>query len=398
MRGKKFVSLPGVNYCSHRGTAYAKRDEGFMRFDLQGRIILDPERFAQLNPSRRVQLESTKYVIKSTRDSHYSTRRIITEEDRLIASPVVLGFSISRKCWLEFSLTSVEHVEWNSRAFDRVVLPTHVKQHLQDLIVSHSAAVSLLPYNRPTAYRGTGLNIALHGPTGAGKTLAAEGIAEQLKRPLYVINTGELVTDGEFFEQTFIEILDLTSRWNAILLLEDADVFVEARQPHDYHRNAIVSVFLRCMDLHHGTLFLTTRCLEVLDDAFQSRLHLGVDCDTVAAQEREEIWQHHIRDLDFTEVTEKYVLRLGAVLSKTDFEELGKKILTGRQVRLHIESKPLLTRIQIKHVVWVSQCTAKAADRPLNMDIIKQVLADFLDFGDGMRGGKGYRDAMRQYT
>jgi hypothetical protein len=340
-RGKKFASLTGVKHCSYRGTAYTWREDGVTRFDLNDRIVLDPEKFAQSKPSRRTLLESTEYVMKLTRALQHctsykpTTQHLITDEDLLIASPVARGFSISRKSWLEFSLTSVEDVEWDSKAFDRVVLPTHIKHRLQGMIISHSVATSLLPRNRPTGYRGTGLSIALHGPTGTGKSFTAVGIAEHLKRPLYSVTTSDLGTDAEFFEENLFEVIELVSRWNAILLVEDADLFVEARQPHDFHRNAIVSAFLRCMDLYHGVLFLTTRCLVGLDEAFQSRLQLGIDYDNEAAQERKEIWKYHVSDLELTEATEEYVSSWGALLSETDLEELGRECLTGRQVWLH---------------------------------------------------------------
>lgn len=348
-RGKKFASLPGVKHCSFQGTAYTLGEDGVTRFDLNDRIILDPEKFAQSKPGRRILLESTEYVMKLNRHLQHSTsykpatQQLITDDDYLIASPVVRGFSISRKSWFEFSLTSVEDVEWDGGAFDRVVLPKHIKHRLQGMITSHSAATSLLLRNRPTAYKGSGLSIALHGPTGTGKSLTAMAIAEHLKRPLYSVTTSDLGTDAEFIEENLFEITELASRWNAILLVEDADLFVEARQPHDCHRNAIVSAFLRCMDLHHGVLFLTTRCLVGLDEAFQSRLQLGIDFDNVAAQERKEIWKYHVSDWELTEVTEAYVSLCGALLSETDLEELGRECLTGRQVWLHNVTVSFLT-------------------------------------------------------
>lgn len=320
-----------------------------MRFDLNDRVILDPEKFAQTNPSRRTLLESTEYVIKLSRDLQHSTsyrptrQNLITDEDLLIASPVVRGFSISRKSWLEFSLASVGDVEWDRKAFDRIVLPTHIKYRIQSMINSHSVASSLLPRNRPTGYKGTGLSIALHGPPGTGKSLTAVGIAEHLKRPLYAVTAGDLGTDADFFEENFFEIIQLASRWNAILLIEDADLFVEARQPHDCHRNALLSAFLQCMDLYNGVLFLTTRCLVGLDEAFQSRLQLGIEYDNAAAQERKEIWKYHISDLELTEATEAYVSSWGALLSDSDIEELGRECLTGRQVWLQDVTVSFLT-------------------------------------------------------
>ena len=66
----------------------------------------------------------------------------------------------------------------------------------------------------------------LHGPPGTGKTLTAEGIAELLKRPLYMVSTGELGTRSDQLEVELNKILDVAHSWGAVLLLDEADVFL----------------------------------------------------------------------------------------------------------------------------------------------------------------------------
>lgn len=180
---------------------------------------------------------------------------------------------------------------------------------------------------------GTRLNIALHGPTGKGKTLTSKLLAEELRRPLYTMTAGDLAFNAEVLEHSLYDVATLVCRWNAILLIEDVDVFVEARQPHDYHRNAIVSAFLQFMDLHRGVLLVTTRWLATLDEAFLGRLHFGIDCHLKGKRERENIWQQHVRSLELTEVTETYISSWGAVISDEDLRQLGRSKLNARQVR-----------------------------------------------------------------
>ena len=105
----------------------------------------------------------------------------------------------------------------------------------------------------------------LHGPPGTGKTLTAEGISELLKCPLYMVSAGELGTDSRFLESELQKILDICHAWGAILLLDEADVFLEKRNMHDLHRNALVSIFLRQLEYFQGILFLTTNRVEVCD-------------------------------------------------------------------------------------------------------------------------------------
>lgn len=86
------------------------------------------------------------------------------------------------------------------------------------------------------------------GPPGTGKTLTAEGISELLKCPLYMVSAGELGTDSRYLETELQKILDICHTWGAILLLDEADVFLEKRSLHDIHRNALVGVFLRQLE------------------------------------------------------------------------------------------------------------------------------------------------------
>ena len=79
--------------------------------------------------------------------------------------------------------------------------------------------------------------------------MTAESIAELLKRPLYSVAIGELGTTPDKLEDKLRDILDMASRWNAVILLDEADVFLEKRADNDIHRNAMVGVFLRLLEV-----------------------------------------------------------------------------------------------------------------------------------------------------
>lgn len=61
------------------------------------------------------------------------------------------------------------------------------------------------------------------GRPGVGKTLTAEGIADHLKRPLYMVSAGELGIDASTLEKRLTTILDISFTWNAVLLIDEAD-------------------------------------------------------------------------------------------------------------------------------------------------------------------------------
>jgi hypothetical protein len=248
-----------------------------------------------------------------------------TDQELLIASPVVLGYTLSEKLWLEFSLSGISDIQWNSEAFDSLVLEQRYKQNLKGLVTSHrfDAAKTI---DDVIQGKGKGLNVVLHGPPGVGKTLTAESIADYLECPLYIVSAGELGTNSRALEADLNRIMDICHSWGAILLLDEADVFLEQRQAQDVHRNALVSVFLRLLEYYQGILFLTTNRVETFDEAFQSRIHMGIRYDNLTFKARKEIWLHHIRKIEAMKDQECTPLKAG------DFDELAKKELNGRQV------------------------------------------------------------------
>lgn len=248
-----------------------------------------------------------------------------TEEELLIASPVVLGFAFSEKLWLEFSLSGIKEIKWNSEAFDTLVLPKHVKQNLKGLVTSHRFNATKT-IDDVIQGKGKGLNVVLHGPPGVGKTLTGESIADFLKCPLYAVSAGELGTNSRTLEADLNRIMDITHSWGAILLLDEADVFLEQRRAQDIHRNSLVSVFLRLLEYYQGILFLTTNRVETFDEAFQSRIHMGIRYENLSSKARKEIWMHHVRKIEALENQKSVPFK------DSDFVELSKKVLNGRQV------------------------------------------------------------------
>lgn len=248
-----------------------------------------------------------------------------TEEDLLIASPVVLGFAFSEKLWLEFSVSGVKEIEWNEGAFDSLVLPDNQKSIVKALVESHTfnAAQNI---DDVIQGKGKGLVAVLHGPPGTGKTLTAEGIAELLKRPLYMVSAGELGTDSRSLEGELNKILDIAHSWGAVLLLDEADVFLEKRTIQDIHRNALVSIFLRLLEYFQGILFLTTNRVETFDDAFQSRIHIALRYGDLTTKAKRSVWKMFLEKVKSIDGVET------ATFTDKDLDILARHNLNGRQV------------------------------------------------------------------
>ncbi|PKY04987.1 hypothetical protein P168DRAFT_235269 [Aspergillus campestris IBT 28561] len=440
-RGKKFVSLRGMNYRFHKGMGFYKKKRTVIKVNINGRVMIDPAIHRRINPNYPISTvrpkdpdfldqsddeddedgcccaasdsdsdqacgrrdsdaplvrykvvrdkENRPHVVEVELDEHGNeirkenmdevedpSERDFSEEELLIASPVVLGFAFSEKLWLEFSISGISDIDWNEDAFDSLVLPGNQKSIVKALVESHTfcAAQNI---DDVIQGKGRGLVAVLHGPPGTGKTLTAEGIAELLKRPLYMVSAGELGTDSRTLEAELNKILDIAHSWGAVLLLDEADIFLEKRTIQDIHRNALVSIFLRLLEYFQGILFLTTNRVETFDDAFQSRIHVALRYGDLTTKAKRSVWKMFVERVQAMEGVQT------AEFSDKDFDALSRHNLNGRQ---------------IKNSVRTAQALAVNERTPLSMEHIKRVLEVAETFDHDLRGGTGYIDAMRSYT
>lgn len=116
------------------------------------------------------------------------------------------------------------------------------------------------------------------------------------------------------------------ARWDAVLLLDEADVILEKRSFEDFKRNGIVSVFLRMLEYYEGILFLTTNRLSTMDPAFQSRIHIAIKFTPLKTNVRRAIWKAFIQRLDESE-------SIGQDELLDNIDTLSELELNGREIR-----------------------------------------------------------------
>ena len=85
--------------------------------------------------------------------------------------------------------------------------------------------------------------------------------------------------------------------WGAILLLDEADVFLEQRTVQDLKRNCLVASFFRCLEYYQGVLFLTTNRVGAFDDALVSRVNVVLHYD-FDEPKRQEVWDTFFHKLE----------------------------------------------------------------------------------------------------
>lgn len=139
-------------------------------------------------------------------------------------------------------------VEWDDNAFDALVLGQKQKKLIHSLVLQHANKEN--GFDDIIKGKGLGLVGLLAGTPGCGKTLTAEAVAEVTHKPLYALSAGELGITPTSLERTLDRVLELAQIWDAVLLLDEAEVFLTQRNFSDLGRNALVSIFLRRLEYY----------------------------------------------------------------------------------------------------------------------------------------------------
>jgi hypothetical protein len=207
-------------------------------------------------------------------------------EDKVYALPFLRVFSPKMKkyCYVDVE-TTTEHV-YATDARKLLVLPTFMARALDAVFDTPTEEV----FGDLFDGRHGGVVILAAGDTGTGKTLTAEVYAESTKRPLYVMEMGELGVELATVEENLQKIFDRARRWNAILLFDEADIFLSKRQEAELEKSAIVGTFLRLLDHYEGTFFLTTNREDIIDDAIRSRITMRLSYPNLTDDSRAQIW------------------------------------------------------------------------------------------------------------
>eukprot|EP00035_Acanthoeca_spectabilis_P006997 m.131437 g.131437 ORF g.131437 m.131437 type:complete len:1036 (+) comp13753_c0_seq2:3-3110(+) len=288
-------------------------------------------------------------------DSQLLYQGDLPDELAWTAWPTLCGFSFTQKCWGHVLVAGLREVEFNLQAFEKLVLPPQQKDLIRAL-VSHSHKVASTDL---IAGKGEGCIFLLHGPPGVGKTLTAEAIAERLQRPLYMISMGELGTTPETLEKRLADIFSLCSPWQALVLIDEAEMLLERRSPGDVVRNSMVCVMLRLLEYYQGVLFLTSNRVSSLDPAFQSRVTCALHYPSLDASARASIWQGLLDDLQRQ--------RPESVGPTVDVNALARYRMNGRQIKTTVRLGMTLAKqhgasLSQEHLIRTAEITADFAE------------------------------------
>ncbi|GMU40203.1 MAG: ATPase [Chloroflexota bacterium] len=182
------------------------------------------------------------------------------------------------------------------RTWESLILPTHQQRQLQELVARyrHSSTVFDEWGFRPV---GAGGLVALFaGPSGTGKTLAAEVMGAALGLDVYKIDLSSIVSKyiGET-EKNLERIFQAASAGNVVLFFDEADALFgkrsEVSDAHDRYANIEVAYLLQRIEAYEGLVVLATNLRANMDEAFLRRIHVSVEFREPDERERLRIWQ-----------------------------------------------------------------------------------------------------------
>lgn len=191
--------------------------------------------------------------------------------------PVVKVFDLRTHEFFWVHADNMTPYEYDKSLREKLILPPTHRDLLDVLTTDLGAFV-----NDFIEGKSAGNVILCKGIPGVGKTLT--------DRPLYSIHSGTLGTTAEDIEKNLRIIFQRGKRWDCVLLLDEADVFVVQRG-NNIEQNAIVAEFLRTLEYFDGLLFMTTNRPDDIDEAIISRCAAIIDYSPPTAKDAAAIWR-----------------------------------------------------------------------------------------------------------
>lgn len=248
------------------------------------------------------------------------------EDDSSWHLPFIRVFSLKHKAYVHIDVEDMKPHTFHPESKEKIVLPKKMLTALDSIFNAKKENI----FGDLFHGRHGGIVVLANGPSGVGKTLTAEVFAEHQERPLYSMEMSEIGTSVKEVEANLQRIFARAKKWNAVLLFDEADIFLSERVASDLERSAIVGIFLRLLDYYEGTFFLTTNRGEGIDKAFRSRVTLYLNYPELSPETRQKIWNHMIAASGMT------------VTADTPWDLVAEQPLNGRQIRNQVRLLKLM--------------------------------------------------------
>ncbi|KAG8740936.1 hypothetical protein FRC10_003551 [Ceratobasidium sp. 414] len=368
-RGRLYKKFAGVLHLRYNSFIYVydRKHKSYYKLQAHGRVMLDTAGFDRFgsNSTNRYLMDDYTYPISPTSKKptgfpeQFDVNFDFPDDILCLMPPAHLGYSFSAKLWGRISVDALSEIVFNEKAFDRLVLSDEYKDIIKAQVETFSKKSDQLVSDL-VENKGGGMVMVLHGKPGTGKTLTAEAISEHLKCPLYMVSSGELGQYADSLEHQLRDIMTMSASWNAIVLIDEADVFLESRDNFDSSRNSKVSVFLRLLEYHTGVLILTSNRIRSFDRAFVSRFTIALHYPDLEQDSRLCIWREFLG---------RAQVEIGAPDAT---QPSGPKYISHKDI-MKLAKKPMNGRV-IKQLIRGAQAIAIAKQEPFGMVHLDKVV------------------------
>ncbi|GCB17690.1 ATPase family AAA domain-containing protein 3B [Aspergillus awamori] len=311
------------------------------------------------------------------------SKSLLSDEHLFMACPVMAAFALLTKTW---ELVNVDYAEQLEKA--ATIPDANIKPENLEIIkaLSDRQIKTQNPWSADFIKdKGEGVVVLLHGPPGVGKTYTVESIAMNTGRPLISLTIADLGTKEESIETHLTSWFALAQKWRAILLLDEADIFLERREHKDIARNGIVSAFLRKMEFFKGLLFLTTNRVGHIDEAFISRVHVIIGFEKLDPEKRKKIWKSF---LDKLHGEQRGKIRVTAACAQFLMgNEMSAMDWNGREIRNALQTAIALAEYDMRR----SEYYHEGDEITVESDHFKKVM-------EMNRSFRKYMDSIRNNT
>ncbi len=189
--------------------------------------------------------------------------------------------------------------------WDDLVLAPEVGRHLAELtdqVRLRAAVYEDWGFGRLCPV-GRGVTALFAGPSGTGKTMAAQVLARRLGMGLYRVDLAGLMSKyvGET-PKHLRQLFDGCERANVVLFFDEADaVFgqrTRVKDAHDRYANIEIDYLLQRMEQYDGLAVLATNRKGDLDTAFLRRVRFIIDFLQPGPAERRQLWRRALPEGD----------------------------------------------------------------------------------------------------
>ncbi|KAL9028374.1 MAG: hypothetical protein Q9196_003254 [Gyalolechia fulgens] len=225
-------------------------------------------------------------------------RGALWDDEYALLPPRVLAYVPVKRLFVQLAVEYVKPIDNTNKeaVWKNDLILAEEKKHVIRTLVENHARLANQRVPDIVEGKGNGLVMLLHGPPGVGKSLTAECVAKATSKPLFTVGVADIGTNSRTVENRLNKLFSLAAEWDAVLLIDEADVFMEQRGSNEatLERNALVSVLLRVLEYYEGILILTTNRVLSFDVAIQSRIHLAIMFHDLNEQQTKEIIDVHL--------------------------------------------------------------------------------------------------------